>query len=244
MESYIEVTWLSGFFTLMHASTLAFYLANKPCFFWRMVGYSAVIPLLACLLFHRLEWVAMGIAEAIFAYAIFHHAWKGWLLMMAHRLLLHLSAYLLYGGSFHLGIWFVPSDTLPLLYWITLMLSWTAMFFHFKYTLSKQDFIYPIEIAAKESIRTKGYLDSGNLTMSEGIPVMFLDQHFETYFDASSIQWVMADTMNGSGRLACHPAKVRIANAPYHNVLICCKGKLSLPLGAKALLNIHMMTQE
>lgn len=244
MESYIEVTWLSGFLTLMHASALAFYLANKPCFFWRMAAYSAVVPLLACFLFHRLEWLAMGMAEGLFAHMIYHQAWKGWLLMMAHRLLLNLSAYVWYGGSFHLGIWFAPGDTSPLGYWIVLALSWAAMFFHFKYTLSKQDFIYPIEIIGKACIRTKGYLDSGNLTMSEGIPVMFLDQHFETYFDASRIQWVMADTMNGSARLPCHPAKVRIADAPYHSVLICCKRKLALPLGAKALLNLHMMTQE
>ncbi len=245
MESYIEVTWLSGFMMLVQAGTLAFYLINKPCDYRRILIYSVCMPMLACVLFHPLEWIVMAGVEGMFAYWIFAYAWKGWLLMITQRLLLNLTAYVLYGGSFHLGIWFVPCASIPWLLWGVLFLSWAMMFFYLKYRLSQQDFIYPIEIAAKQSaLRMKGYLDSGNLMMSEGVPILFVDSAYETYFDGTRIQWVISDTIQGSTRLPCHPARVRIKNAPYHDVLICCKQKLTLPLGAKALLSIHMMTQE
>ena len=245
MESYIEITWFTSFLILMNACTLAFYLINQPCFFRRMLGYSVCVPLFATFMFHRYEWVFLLLIEGIFAYVIFHNAWKGWLLMMAHRALLNLSAFVLYGGSFHLGIWFVPCETIPLMYWLFLIVAWGILFFHLKYTLAKQDFIYPIEIAMHQgTIRMNAYLDSGNFAMSEGVPIMILDDTYAEYFTHQRIQWVMADTLEGSVRLPCHSAKVRIKDAPFHNVLICCDKRLSLPLGAKALLNIHMMTQE
>jgi len=245
MESYIEVTWISGFLILFNAATLAFYLAMKPCSFLLLIVYSACIPLLACFVFAPWEWLVMAGAEGFFFYVIYRHAWKSWLLMIAHRLLCNLTAYLLYGGSFHLGIYFVPCDTLPILLWSALIGSWLAMFLHGKWTLSQQNFIYPIEVRSQSKVmKMKGYMDSGNLMMSEGIPVMFLDQSYEAYFDVSGIQWVVMDTMQGSEPVRCCYANVRIANAPYHRVLVHFKKRMQLPLGAKALLNIHMMTQE
>ena len=67
MESYMEVTWLTGFLILLNAGTLAFYLSAKPCRYRYVILYSAVIPLLACTLFHRLEWLFTVFIEALFS---------------------------------------------------------------------------------------------------------------------------------------------------------------------------------
>lgn len=245
MESYIEVTWITGFLILLNAGTLAFYLSAKPCKYRYVIAYSAIVPLLSCFLFHRFEWGIMAIVEASFFRLIYHKQWKSWLLMLAHRLLCNFTCYIWYGGSFHLGIYFIESDQLPILCWCLLSVSWLCMFYFWKAELSQQSFIYSLELKGNEKIvRLKGYLDSGNLIMEEGIPVLFLDQHYEEYFDTQHIQWIVMNTMQGQSSVKCHRAQARIMDAHYHPVWIHFTSNLHLPLGAKALLNLHMMTQE
>lgn len=245
MESYIEITWLTGFMTLMNSTTLAFYLACKPCAYYKLIVYSIFIPLFACLCFSMYEWIWMLLIEGLFFYWIFRDSWKGWSLMIAHRLLINLTCYVFYGGSFHLGLYFVCSDTFPWLIWIILVVTWCMMFFHYKYQLSQQSFLYPLEICTGSVIiKTKGYLDSGNLLMEEGRPVLFLDATYEAYFNQEHIEWIVMNTVHGQGKLPCFEVRARVGNTPYHKVLVHMNKQLQLPMNAKALINIHMMTQE
>lgn len=245
MESYIEITWITGFLVLLNSTTLAFYLACKPCAFYKLLLYSMMIPLAACFLFNTYEWLCMVLLEGVFFGWIYRDSWKGWLLMIAHRLLLNLTCYVFYEGSFHLGIYFVPSYVIPYLLWAVLIISWFGMFLHWKFHLSQQNFIYPIEIRTKRAIvKTRGYLDSGNLIMEEGVPVLFLDKSYEEYFLGENIEWVEMNTMQGTGRVRCYEVRARVGNTPYHKVLIHLNRTMELPMGAKALLNIHLMTQE
>lgn len=245
MESYIEVTWITGFLILLNAGTLAFYLSAKPCRYRYLIIYSALVPLLSCIVFHRFEWVVMVAAEALFFRLIYYDQWKSWLLMIAHRLLCNFTCYVWYGGSFHLGIYFIESAKIPYVIWILLSISWLGMFYCWKTALSQQNFIYALELKGNNKIiKLKGYLDSGNLLQEAGIPVVFLDQKFEEYFKEDHIQWIMMNTVKGESRVKCHKAQARVANAHYHPVWIHFTGNLHLPFGAKALLNLHMMTQE
>lgn len=245
MESYIEITWISGFLILLNATTLAFYLSAKPCAFYKLVLYSGSIPLAATLIFHRYEWLMMALLEGYFFWYIYRDAWKSWLLMIAHRLLWNFTCYIFYEGSFHLGIYFAPCEKIPYVLWAILLISWMGMFFHWKLTLSQQNFIYPLQIkTSKAIIKVKGYLDSGNLMMEEGIPVLFLDAKYEEYFQGETIEWVMMNTMQGNGKVQCYCADAKVAESRYHRVLIHLNKSMELPLGANALLNIHMMTQE
>lgn len=245
MESYIEITWITGFLILLNATTLAFYLSAKPCAFYKLIGYSAIVPLIACLLFSKYEWMIMALVEGFFFWYIYQDAWKSWLLMIAHRLLWNFTFYVCHAGSFHLGIYFVPSETLPWMLWLVLTGSWLGMFFHWKLTLSQQNFIYPIQIKTSKAIlKIRGYLDSGNFMMEEGIPVLFLQQKYEEYFQDESIQWIGMKTMQGSSKVCCYRAFAKVGKSAYHPVLIHFNQRMELPLGANALLNIHMMTQE
>ncbi len=245
MESYIEITWLNAFLILMNSSMLAYYLSMKPCKCYPIILYSAIIPAFACICFSPYEWLYMFVLEAAFFYWMYRNAWKIWLLMIAHRLLLHFTCYVLFGGSFHLGIYFVPMDCVPWLFWLLLIFSWLAMFLHRKMELSQQNFIYPFELLIKQKkLHLKGYLDSGNFMMEEGLPVMFLDEHYQTYFQNENIQWLMMATMQGEIRIACYQALARFPKMNYKPILIHFTKQMKLPLGANALLNIHMMTQE
>lgn len=245
MESYLEVSWLSNFLILLNASTLAFYLGAKPCSFRYLMLYSTLIPLIAGFLFSSYEWFWMLMLEGGFFYLIYRYAWKNWLCMIAHRILCSISAYLWYGGSFHLGIYFVPSDRIPVLLWVILAFTWLGMFWHWKYELTQQSFLYPLEIqASKKVLHIKGYLDSANFMMQEGLPVLLLDDRYETYFDHTGIKWVMMNTAQGDSRIACYEASARVGKGSYHRVLIHFQPHMKLPLKANALLSIHMMTQE
>lgn len=245
MESYIEVTWITGFLILLNAGTLAFYLSAKPCKYRYVLVYSALIPLMSCVIFHHMEWLFMLMIEALFFRIIYHDQWKCWLLMIAHRLLCNFTCYVWYGGSFHLGIYFIESAKLPVLCWLLLSISWLFMFYRWKIALSQQSFIYSLELRGCDKIvRLKGYLDSGNLILEDGLPVLFLDQSYEEYFNQADIQWIMMNTVQGQSRVKCHRVQARLCNAHYHPVWIHFTDNLHLPLGAKALLNLHMMTQE
>lgn len=245
MESYWEITWLSNFLILLNASTLAFYLGAKPCAFRYLLGYSGIIPFVAAFLFHPYEWFWMIVIEAAFFVLIYRQAGKSWLLMMAHRILCSISAYLYYGGTFHLGIYFVPAARIPWGMWLILAVSWVGMFTHWKLELAEQSFIYPLEICMGETVlRIKGYLDSGNFMMQEGVPVLLVDAEYETYFTGSSIKWIMMNTADGNSRIGCYEARARIGKGAYHRILVHFCSSLKLPLGARALMGIPMMTQE
>ena len=80
--------------------------------------------------------------------------------------------------------------------------------------------------------------------MQEGLPVLLLDDRYETYFDHTGIKWVMMNTAQGDSRIACYEASARVGKGSYHRVLIHFQPHMKLPLKANALLSIHMMTQE
>lgn len=245
MESYMEVTWITGFLVLLNAGTLAFYLSAKPCRYRYLLLYSALIPFIACVCFHRLEWLVMIACEGLFFRLIYHHQWKSWLLMITHRLLCNFTCYVWYGGSFHLGIYFIEAGKLPYVFWILLSISWLGMFYVWKMSLAQQNFIYALEVKGSDKvIKLKGYLDSGNLITEAGVPVVFIDQSLEEYFKDAYIQWIVMKTMQGESKVKCRMAQARLADAHYHPVWLHFTSNLHLPLGAKALLNLHMMTQE
>lgn len=245
MESYIEITWITSFFILLHSATVAFYVAWKPQPFCKLVTYSAVMPLFANLCFWNYGMLWMIFLEGIFFMWIYRYAWKTWLIMIANRLLWNFTAYVLYEGSFHLGIYFVPALTMPWFLWITLVTTWILLYHKWKSTLAQRDFIYPIQITSdKTRLKVRGYLDSGNLLTSGGKPVVFIDQKYQEYFKDNRIELVVMNGVDTTKVLRCKEAKLKVGNSGYHEVLINTDKHLNLPFGAHALLNMHVMTQE
>lgn len=245
MDSYIEITWFTGFLVLMHSSTLAFYVAWKPQSFLRLLGYSIAIPFLAILCFHPSAWCFMIALEAFFFWKIYRHAWETWLIMIANRLLWNMTCYVFYGGSFHVGIYFVPMETIPWLLWGILFGSWLLLYHKWKAALAQYDFIYPLRVVTSNvQLKLRGYLDTGNLLSSEGIPVIFLDVQYASYFHDESIELVVMNTVDATKVIRCHEVKAKVGDGRFHKVLVNSEKNLQLPMGCNALLNMNMMTQE
>lgn len=245
MDSYIEITWLTSFLVLLHSSMVAFYIAWKPQPFYKLILYSALLPLFACFCFHRYGWVFTILLEGIFFIWIYAYAWKTWLIMIANRLLWNFTCYVLFDGTFHLGIYFVPISTFPWLLWLFLILSGALLFHKWKDALAQRDFIYPIRIfTSKVKLQIKGYLDSGNLLENEGVPVIFVDHKYEAYFQNESIELVVMNTVDATKVIKCHEARIKLHGGGYHKVLVNSEKTLQLPMGCHALLNMKLMIQE
>lgn len=242
MDSYIEITWLTSFLILLHSSMTAFYIAWKPQRFYKLILYSAIVPFFACFCFHRYGWVFTILLEGIFFIWCYAYAWKSWLLMIANRLLWNFSCYVLYDGTFHLGIYFVPANTTPWLLWFVLSISAIFLYHTWKSALAQRDFIYPIQITTScVRLRIKGYLDSGNLLENEGVPVIFVDQKYQEYFQDESIELVVMNTVDRTKVIKCHEANAKLASGGYQRVLVNSEKSLQLPMGCKALLNMKLM---
>lgn len=245
MESYIEITWFTSFLILLHSAMFAFYIAWRPQRFYKLLIYSAMMPLVSCFCFHRYGWVLTLIMEGCFFVWIYAYAWKVWLIMIANRLLWNFTCYVLFDGTFHLGIYFVPIDVIPKLLWLVLILSGCLLYRKWKHVLAQRDFIYPVQICtSRAKLDIKGYLDSGNLLENEGVPVIFIDQKYQEYFQNECIELVVMNTVDTTKVIKCYEAKARLQGAGYHRVLVNSEKSLQLPLGCNALLNMNMMIQE
>lgn len=245
MESYVEITWFTSFLMLLHSSTLAFYVAWKPQPFYKLVIYSMVLPFFACICFSKHAWIWLLLLEGGFFWWIYRYAWKTWLILLANRFLWNFTAYALFGGTFHLGIFFVPSKVIPWGYWFILLTTWVFLYHKWKSTLAQRDFIYPIQIVCEKTrLKIKGYLDSGNLLTCGGVPVIFLDQKYQEYFEHNRIELVVMNGVDATKVIRCKEAKMKVGDGGFHMVLINTEKSLHLPLGAHALLNMHLMTQE
>lgn len=245
MESYMEVTWINSVLLLVHSITFAFYISYKPQTFNKMLIYALAVPSLACLCFHPSGWIWMVLLESICFWWIFRYAWKSWLIFIALRLLWNFTCYVLYEGSFHLGLYFVPISTIPWALWLFLILSWFVVFRKWKIGLAQYDFVYPTTIfTTKVKLKMKGYLDSGNLLSNEFIPVIFVDHSYEEYFKNESIELVVMNTVEQTNVIRCFHASARVGNGSVHKVLVNSEKTLKLPMHCHALLNMYMMTQE
>lgn len=97
-------------------------------------------------------------------------------------------------------------------------------------------------ILKKKEVALKGYLDSGNLLCHHGIPVIFLDQKYSSYFDENSIELVVMNTIQKSGMIRCYPSRLCIDGCKEHLVYVCCDKTLTLPFDCEVLLNMNAMT--
>lgn len=245
MESYIEVSVITSFLLMLCSCMTAFYIAWKPQAFYKLCIYALLIPLFACLCFQPTGWLWMILLEGFFFWWIFAYAWRTWLIMIAMRLLWNFTCYVLFEGSFHLGVYFVPKEVVPWFLWAFLILALALLFHKWKDVLAQRDFIYPIQLmSSKASIKLKGYLDTGNLLCNEHTPVMFVDHKYEAYFVNESIELVVMNTMQCAKVIRCYEARVKVGNGAVHKVLVNSERSLQLPMGCNALLNMNMMTQE
>lgn len=243
MESYVEVSFLQQLLTMLLSLRLVQSICLQPVLKGVCYGYAISISFLSvCLWLPSSELVIAGI-EMLFLFIYFRHAYKTYAMAFVLRVLLMLSGWVLYDGSFHNGMWFVPMDYRLVYWWLLYALLFFLHAAKWKDIIAKHSYVYEVKLYSEVGILSmKGYLDSGNLLSHQGIPVIFLDRSMQAYFKNERIQWVVMKGIGDEKAVKCYMCKIALANTEKQNVLVYCGQKLELPFHCKALLNVHLMT--
>lgn len=242
MDSYMEVTFINTLLLLWLSTSISCYITWKPLARKKLFLYAITIAFVGSFLFARYEWMIMVLLEAFFFFWLWRYALKTWLVLIALRLLWNMTCYVLYQGSFHLGIYFVPSHVRPLPLWLFCLVTIIFLQHKWKDSLGQLDFIYPCAIdTCGIRIKLHGYLDSGNLLTYNNIPVIFLDLKYAEYFKDECIELVVMDTIEKADMIPCYEASITLGRLAKRRVLINCEQHLRLPYHAQALLNMNMM---
>lgn len=243
MESYVEVSFLYNWLTILVSVLLASYSCIQPINVKKGMLYAFMISLVGVSLYEAGSLYVAVLLESLFFMMVFPHKRKLYIYAMALRWFSFYSCFALYGGSFHNGLYFVPIRVNPLPIWLLyggllfmLKQKWKDLF-------AKGNYVYAMTLYLEEQqLPLKAYLDSGNLLCHEQQPVIFLDEKYQTYFQDSSIELVVMNTVEKTGVLSCHSCVIQVDGCKRHRVYVSCERHLTLPFDCEVLLNMKLMT--
>ena len=242
MESYVEITFLHNFGTLLLSFAMASYCNVQPIPWYKMVIYAFVISAMGSLVFFKGSIWLILLVEILFL-LMFYKTWKSWLMMQVIRCLWYMSAFGIYQGSFHNLLWFVPIHKPVVWLWIFYALLFLLLKVKWKDMLARSHYCYYVQfILHNKKIKVKGFLDSGNLMVHEGLPVLFISSKYEAYFKEQDIKWIVINTVQDTSLVCAYMCNAALEGCQSHKVLVCCKKEIRLPLNCEVLLNMNVMT--
>lgn len=240
MESYIEISFIIQSLYMLIACMTAGYLSLKPISLKQSFVYSLTVALCACILWGTNSWLIMVIVEFLFFLLIFRYCWKTYILMITIRCLISWTCYAIYRGGFHNFQYFLPMVS-PIAIILVELFVLYLLYRKWNYWIGKLNYVYDCHIKnipMKKPI--KGYLDTGNLLTIDDVPVVFMDEKFQTYFKDLDIQYLVMNTMSGSAPIACYKSIIDIHGLSKKDVYIHCKKQIQLPMQCQILLNINL----
>ena len=243
MESYVEISWLYNVLTIVLCVMLASYSSMQPIRSRDALLYAGVVSLAGVSLYMEASLYIVLAGEMLFFITMFHRRRKLYMFAMAYRFFLYLSCFAWCGGSMHNALLFLSVDTNPIYIFLIYALFAVLLQRKWKSLLASSNYVYDVWLYTNDSkIKLKGYLDSGNLLSHEELPVIFLDQHYQTYFDDSCIQLVVMNTVEKAGVISCYPCRIQLNGCGIHEAFVSCEKHLHLPFDCVALLNMKLMT--
>ena len=245
MSSYIEVTFINNVFIMMLSLVLAHYLLLDRMSRRTMLHYTFGISLLAVLCWSSFSPLLMLGAEILSCIFWFKLHIKVFALAYSLRLLFSLTCYVLYGGSFHLLIYFVPIGTYAILYfWVIAGIALIACLRKWKYYITQAQYIYETELYTKQKkFHIYGYLDSGNVLTYHEIPIIFAVSRFYEYFKNENIELVVMNTMNQTSSIRVYPCELQVRGCEKQPAYICFDRQGIIPMHCECLLNLHVLTR-
>lgn len=243
MESYLEVSFLYNICTLILSLRLGAYAAVQPISMRRMIMYATLLSALACFGWFPFAGVLVVLGEIVSLILFFRYALKTYVCAWILRLLLYGTSFVLYGGGFHNGMWFVPMDTKVIWLWIVYILLFIILLIKCKDSFLKLSYIYEITMYLPHTcIKLKSYLDSGNMLMYQQIPILFVDKKYQEYFKEQRIELVVMNSIDTTSVIRCYACDIKIAGCCRKGVYINCDRHLQLPFHCSVLLNVNVMT--
>lgn len=244
MESYIEVTGINNILIMFVAQLIACYLQMRPLRLRDMMMYSIVITLGCILLWEDWAWWGMLFLESICFWLFYRDKVRVYLLAFILRGLISLSDYVLFGGSFHLLAYFVEvNKSLILVQWFLLIVIAIALISKWKYLFAQVQYVYRIRLFCRNrKLKMFAYLDSGNLLMNEGIPIIFINSKYLEYLKNENIELIVMNTMNATSVVQAYLLELQVEGYSRHKVYACLEGKMKIPMQCNCLLNVHNLS--
>lgn len=171
---------------------------------------------------------------------LYRNTMKKMMMYYSIRYVLFLIEYILFGGTFYMANYFVDAS-ISLYIWCILSMVMSVML-HYKWNtyIDKKVFVYSITMYGEHTIKLKGYLDSANLCVYKGVPVLFVDTSYEKYFIDENKEIYEFYDIGKEYTTFIYFIEVLIRGSKREWVYICFNKKLDLPYGCKCLLNIEM----
>lgn len=200
MESYIEITFITSFLSVLFSLMISMYLSQKVLSYKKICLYSCIVSLFNSLYFKESFYLIFIIIEIFFIFTIFRTSKICYGMMMGIRIMLLITYKTFLKGGIHGLAYFVVTDEYKIfIVWIILGLLILMILKKGKYFLFPQKFMYEVILVLnKEKIHLTGYYDSGNFLSYHQIPVIFISKNYEKYLIKNvSIE---TDSLNGKCR--------------------------------------------
>lgn len=240
MESYVEISYMVQFFTMMISCMTAGYLSLQPLSIKQMLVYSLVLPFAACSMWMEYSWFYMLTIEVLFFLLYFRCRIRTYACMLTLRFLLSFTWIVFYRGGIHNFQYFFPLRS-PLSLFAIECIVLVLLYRKWNYWLGRLRYVYECRIPQiSKTAWMKGYLDSGNMLASDDIAVIFIDEHYQTYFEKERIHYVIMNTMGGDAPVMCYEGMIQIRGFEMKKVLVCCRENLRLPMHCQILLNVNL----
>lgn len=243
MESYVEITFIQSVATILLSVQIAQYMTLRALYICKTITYAVLLSLSCVLLWGVFSFVFVALLEAVFFFTFFRNVKKTWMFAFMYRWMLMLTCFLIWKGSFHNLIWFVPLHCPILFIWLVYIFCFFLLYAKWDIWLAKQSCIYAVSLLTKDGWKNmKGYLDSGNLLEENGIPVLFVNDRWRSFFSFEDIHYIQMKGISYSGNIAVYKTLVMVTGCRKHEVYICFQQDMQLPMHAQILLNMNLMT--
>lgn len=243
MESYIEVSLLHNFITVVISTLMATYASLQPISFKRILIYASVQASTSCIFWFSNAWVLSVVVELLFFLVFFRYAYKTYVISLVTRFLWLCTAFVMYDGGFHNGAYFVPMDQPIYILWAIYGVCMLLLLAKWKDFVAELSYVYSLKLYTKQKILPlRGYLDSGNLITFKNVPILFLDKKYYAYFQNQGIELVVMNTITDTDVIRCYDCELQLSGCKKQRVFVNCEKSLELPLHCELLLNMKVMT--
>lgn len=238
MESYIEVTFITSFLSIIFSLIISMYLSQKVLSFKKICLYSITVSLFNTLYFGKYFILFLLIIEMIFIFKIFRYSKVCYGMMMGIRVMLLITYKVFLKGGIHGLTYFIYIYEYKIfIVWFILVLLILMILKKGKYFLFPQKFIYEVILFLNnEKIHLTGYYDSGNFLSYHHIPVIFISKAYEKYmFEPIFIE---TETVNGKGTHVVNEGLIQMEGYEKMKVYVAVMEKF--PPYCNCLLNIFL----
>lgn len=244
MESYIEISWLHNILFLVLSQMMAGYLSLRPLSLKKQWGYALLITSYGTLFWTSNAWIGCLLLELICILLWYRHTLKTYFFMLSFRMLWNISAMLWVKGTMAHGLFFPAIETSLLKLWILGIFLLLLLQKKWHTYVMQTNFVYSCKLIKKDRVwKGRGYMDSGNMLMYDGMPVVFMDWKYQSYFSRENIQYIEMQTMNETGEMEGIEVELLLENQTKQNVFVCFKKHLYLPLHCDLLFGMETLNK-